>query len=122
MKKLLIAVTSEILSKELEKVFCPRFEVHTCRTGTDTLTLINTVRPEYLIIYLSLPEMDGLSVLQQASYLPSAILALTNIATDPVLETACSAGVHRIIRIPCTVEHIVGQFDMIAEKSPSLEV
>ena len=122
MKKLLIAVTSEILSKELEKVFCPRFEVHTCRTGTDTLTLINTVRPEYLIIYLSLPEMDGLSVLQQASYLPSAILALTNLATDPVLEAACSAGVHRIIRIPCTVGHIAAQFDLLTEKSPSLEV
>lgn len=122
MKKLLIAVTSEILSKELEKVFCPRFEVHTCRTGTDALTLINTVRPEFLIIYLSLPEMDGLSVLQQASHLPSAILALTNIATDPVLEAACSAGVHRVVRIPCTVRHMVAQFDMIAEKSPSLEV
>ncbi len=118
--KLLIAIKSEALANRLSSSL-PQYDVHVCHTGTETLVLLDTLHPEAVILDLSLPVMDGLSVLRQARYKPPIILALTNLRTDEVLQDALAAGVQNMILKPCTIRHIVKHLDALTEKAPSPE-
>ena len=118
--KLLIAVKSEIITDLLVSSLSMH-EVHTCDTGTDALAMLETHRPDALILDLTLPVMDGLTVLRKASFRPHSILALTNIATEAVLLAAADAGVQDMILIPCTIRHIIEHLDALIEKAPSTE-
>ena len=76
-------------------------------------------RPDALILDLTLPVMDGLTVLRKTSSRPRVILALTNLATPVVLQAAADAGVQDMILIPCTIRHIIEHLNALIEKAPS---
>lgn len=107
MEKLLIAETSERFSAALACALQNRYEVHCCATGDAALHLLETLRPQVLILNLALPYMDGLQVLQSGTYQPPAILALTNIATNYILQAVQEAGADFVVMLPCTVQSIV---------------
>lgn len=118
--KLLIAVKSEIIT-DLLAASLSMHDVHTCDTGTDALAMLETHRPDALILDLTLPVMDGLTVLRKTSFRPRIILALTNLATPGVIQAAADAGVQGLILIPCTIRHIVEHLNALIEKAPSAE-
>ncbi len=120
MKKILIATTSKAISSALAATL-PQYEVHICNTGTEALTILETLRPDILILDLALPYMDGLTVLQKSSFRPSVILALTNIISAIVLQAAMAAGVQDMISIPCTAHYVKERLEALTEKAPSLE-
>ncbi len=66
MKKVLIAVDSEIISEDLCDRLNTCFEVQCCHNGTDAICLIKDFRPDVLVIDLMLTELDGISVLKMA--------------------------------------------------------
>lgn len=118
---LLLAIKSEAIAEAL----CPslsQYNIHICHTGPEALALLDTIRPEVLILDLCLPIVDGLSVLRQAHYKPPVILALTNLRTDPVIQDVLEAGVQDMILKPCTMRHIVEHLEQLTKKIPSLEV
>ena len=119
--KLLIAVKSEIITDLLVSSLSMH-DVHTCDTGTDTLAMLETHRPDALILDLTLPVMDGLTVLRKTRFRPHIILALTNLATPVVLQAAADAGVQDMILIPCTIRHIIEHLNALIEKAPSAKV
>lgn len=96
-------------------------DVHTCDTGPDALAMLEKYRPDALILDLTLPVMDGLTVLQKANFRPHSILALTNLATPAVLQAAAAEGVQDMILIPCTIRHIIEHLNALIEKAPSTE-
>ena len=96
-------------------------EVHSCDTGTDALAMLETYRPDALILDLTLPVMDGLTVLRKTSFRPRVILALTNLATPFVLQAAADVGVQDMILIPCTIRHIIAHLSALLEKAPFTE-
>ena len=116
--KLLIAVKSEIITDSLTSALS-MYDVHTCDTGTDALAMLETHRPDALILDLTLPVIDGLTVLRKTSFHPNVILALTNLATPAVLQAAADAGVQAMILIPCTIRHIIEHLNALIEKAPS---
>ena len=118
--KLLIAVKSEIMT-ELLVSSLSMHDVHTCDTGPDALAMLEKYRPDALILDLTLPIMDGLTVLRKTSFRPHSILALTNLATPAVLQAAADAGVQDMILIPCTIRHIIEHLNALIEKAPSTE-
>ena len=118
--KLLIAVKSEIMT-ELLVSSLSMHDVHTCDTGPDALAMLEKYRPDALILDLTLPVMDGLTVLRKTTYRPHSILALTNLATPAVLQAAADAGVQDMILIPCTIRHIIEHLNALIEKAPSTE-
>ena len=118
--KLLIAVKSEIIT-ELLVSSLSMYDVHTCDTGTDALTMLEICRPDALILDLTLPVIDGLTVLRKNSFRPHSILALTNLATPAVLQAAADAGVQDMILIPCTIRHIIEHLNALIEKASSAE-
>ena len=118
--KLLIAVRSEIIADSLTSCLS-QYEIHICNTGTDALTILETLQPEMLILDMTLPAIDGLTVLQKTCFRPHIILALTNLVSPAVLQAAAAAGVQDMILIPCTVRHIIERLDALIEKAPSAE-
>ncbi len=118
--KLLIAVESKIIT-ELLVSSLSQYDIHTCNTGTGALAMLETLQPEVLLLELSLPVMDGLTLLRKSRYKPKYILALTNLATPAVLQAAANAGVQCIILIPCTIRHIIEHLNALIEKAPSTE-
>lgn len=115
---LLLAITSEKLAAALSP-FLSQYNIHTCHTGTEALALLDTIQPEAVILDLNLPVMDGLSVLRQARHKPPVILALTNLRTDQVIQSALAAGIRDMILKPCTVGHIVAHLEQLTKRIPS---
>ena len=118
--KLLIAVKSEIIT-ELLVSSLSMHDVHICDTGTDALAMLETHHPDALILDLTLPIIDGLTVLQKTGFRPHSILALTDLATPVILQAAADAGVQDMILIPCTIRHIIERLNALIEKAPSTE-
>lgn len=118
--KLLIAVTSAVIADRLVSSLS-RYDIHTCNTGADALAILETLQPEILLLDLSLPVIDGLTLLRRSRYKPMHILALTNLATPSILMDAAAAGVQDIILIPCTTRHILEHLDALTEKAPTAE-
>ena len=119
MRRLLIAIRSRALTNMLTQDLSSRFEVHSCSTGTDAGELIEKLRPDALIIYLQLPERNGLSVLERCSYRPPAVIAITDFVDEDVVRRAKASGVTVLIRIPCTTRCIVQHLERVTEKTPS---
>ncbi|MBQ3529517.1 MAG: response regulator [Oscillospiraceae bacterium] len=121
MKKVLIATISEATNTALADAL-PHYEVHICTTGLEAIELLETLRPDILILDLMLPAMDGLTVLQKSSFRPSTILARTNLISATVLQSAAAVGVQDILLVPCTIRYIIDRLDTLTEKVPSPEV
>lgn len=118
--KLLIAVKSEIIADSLASVLS-MYHIHICNTGPDALAMLETHRPDALILDLTLPVIDGLTVLRKSCFRPRIILALTNLVNTAVLQAAADAGVQDMILIPCTIRHILEHLNALTEKAPSGE-
>ncbi len=118
--KLLIAVSSEVISDLLASSLSMH-DVHTCDTGTDALAMLEAHCPDALILDLTLPVIDGLTVLRKTGFRPHSILALTNLVTPAVLQAAADTGVQDMILLPCTIEHIIARLNALTEKAPSTE-
>lgn len=83
--------------------------------------MLEIYRPDALILDLTLPVIDGLTVLRKTSFRPHVILALTNLASPAVIQAATNAGVQDMILIPCTIRHIIEHLDALINKAPSAE-
>lgn len=119
MPTLLIVTTSKILYHTLRRKLNMQYNIHSCDTGSDAVSLLEELLPEVLIINLPLPQADGLTVLRRSSHKPSAILALTNFVSDDVLREAATVGVSAVMTVPCTVNAILETLDRIIEQTPA---
>lgn len=113
MKTMLIATGSEIITDELERVFQSKYRVSTCSRGDDALQILQELKPDILIINLSLSNITGLEVLQQTEYTPPVIVAITNYLSDQIVKDAQIAGVGALIRLPCTIGCIISHLEKL---------
>ena len=120
MAKLLIAARSESLSSALAEALT-QYEVYNCHTGVDALVLLESLRPDIFIVDLSLPVISGLAVLQETHYKPPVILALTNLVTERILQSAIDTGVQHILLQPCAVRHIISHLEAQIQKNSTLD-
>lgn len=111
MKRVLIVHGDEVCRMYLQRELEKRYEVHICTRGDQAVQLIESLRPDALIINLSLPYRDGLTVLRQLEYRPPAILALTNLVRTKILEDAAALGVRDMLLYPCYIKTIVAHLD-----------
>ena len=113
MHKMLIAIDSEVFTEALEQTFREDYKIYTCSCGDDALKLLRGKHPDIMIIDLSLPNTNGLFVLQQTDYTPSIIIALTGYVSEQIVQAAQAAGVKSLIRIPCTIPCIVSHLNRL---------
>ena len=101
MRKLLIADSSDDMCYVLKLAFQKEFEVSTCRDGLTALALIKGMRPDILILDLFLPQLDGLTLLQQLQgNLPPVILVSTYCTSPYTYQMATDRGAGYILIRP----------------------
>ena len=115
MRKVLIAMSSDDLCAILKDHLDPMFSVTTCLDGETALQLLKDLRPEVFVIDLSLPVLDGISLLEQAqSFRPPVILAAIDYDSDYVRDKISELGISYIIKLPGNINAIVTRLvDMV---------
>lgn len=114
MRKLLIADASEPYTDALEAVFKNEFDLRICHDGESALKTLLSFQPDALVINLSLPYKDGLTVLQESAHRPRVILAITPFISPYVEQLAVDLGIQYAMIMP-TVESLrVRLVDMLA--------
>ena len=93
MQKLLIADSSDIFMDALEAALKNQFHIVKCANGQLLPDLLTEVCPDVLVLNLMLPYKDGLTVLQQTSYHPPVILAITNHMSAYIEQAVTTLGV-----------------------------
>ena len=107
--KLLIADDNEEFRQALSDALQDLYYIRTCRTGKEALALLRSFSPDVLVLNLMLPEMDGISLLENAvkSGIRPMVLATTSLDNDYVVESASRLGVQYLMRRPCDVPSTV---------------
>lgn len=106
MQTLLIACRSAALADSLQALLCGEYQVFTCTRGDHALSLLEKHQPEALIIDFGLPYLDGLSVLEQSSFRPTAILALSDLSSEYIHFSVHETGIDYIVPLPCRAKVI----------------
>lgn len=111
MRKLLIADSSEEYRTALTAALSGQYQVLSCRSGTEALTLLKQERPDILLLDLMLPELDGLTLLERtcADGIHPLVLAATPILTEYVFGCAQRLGISYLVRKPCSIDAIVSR-------------
>ena len=117
MKTLLIADNSQPFDQALAQALSAQYQVTCCCDGSAAQEHLQALRPDILIISLSLPHLDGLYVLESTQYKPSIILALCTQPSASTLYRAKKAGVAYVFQTPCTVRCVVRHIQTLEELS-----
>ena len=105
MEKLLIALHSNLFAQILAKTFQNEFEVRTCCDGCEALALLNSFRPQAMILSLCLPRKDSLTILSQSSHIPQVILGVADYRDPYCFSAAQRLGMEHILVTP-TVDSV----------------
>ena len=106
MLKLLIIESCGNFADSLTSALSHSYQIRRCDQPNLAASVIQTYRPDCLIINLSLKGTDGLHILQQSSYTPPAVLAITSVITPFILQSAKECGVSLILQLPCTADTV----------------
>lgn len=114
MLKLLIADPSDGFTDALLHVFKNDFTVQVCHDGETAKELLHTFRPDAVVVNLLLPYTDGLTLLEQSTHRPSAILVVAPYIS-PYIEYRCAnVGVHYLMITPSVQALRVRLLDLVA--------
>ncbi|MBP3683664.1 MAG: response regulator [Oscillospiraceae bacterium] len=108
-QRLLIAESNEELRLALARELQTFHYVRCCSTGMEALELIRNEQPDLLVLSMSLPELDGLTLLETiaAENIRPMVLALTSYRSDYLEASAYRLGVAYILLKPASLETIV---------------
>lgn len=123
MRTLLIADRSDDLCVILKQTLQTEFQVTTCMDGITAKSLILHMQPDALILDLSLPHLDGLSLLEDlAGHLPGAVLATTDDPSGYVHQMAVDRGAGHVMMQPFHTRsarnHILGLLEYTQRPNP----
>ena len=109
MQTLLIADSNDAFRQQLSEAFQPYYHVLTCCNGLEALEILCREHCEYLVLELTLPELDGISMLEMAAAkdIRPIVIAISPLFTQYVFDVAETLGIGYMIRRPCPVQAIV---------------
>ena len=113
--RLLIAHPSASFAGKLREALEGKFEIRWVSDGAEALEQLNSVCPEILILHLSMPRKDGLTILEQAAYCPEILITTTD-----YLDAFVAAAVHKhggVALVMPMVSTVVGWVDTLLERS-----
>lgn len=105
-QKLLIVDHSPLLVEELTRRLNGTFLIRSCNDGTTAEQLLETFRPDVVVLDLMLSGVDGVGLVQRLIGKPNrpAILLTTALVTPFVEYLAINAKVDYILTKPCGIE------------------
>ena len=118
MKRILIADSSEEFRWALQEYLQDTYLVRACREGNEVLQLMESFKPDVLILDMLLPGVDGMTVLQRIadSGLRTTVLATIRFASDYLINAMVRLGVGYVMRKPCELSAVAVRLaDMLAD-------
>lgn len=108
---LLIADSNEDFRLALMQALTPYYRVLCCGSGKDALDILRSQQPEVLILDPTLPELDGLSLLETAlrEDLHPRVMIISRFLNGYIEETAARLGVGYLMRKPCDIRSAVNR-------------
>lgn len=109
--KLLIADGNEEFRTELETALQSTYFVRTCCTGGEALSLLRSFGPDILVLNLMLPEIDGITLLEESARMGirPMVLATTAYQNPYILDSINRLGVDYIMMRPCRIPATVAR-------------
>lgn len=109
MQTLLIADSNDAFRQQLAESFQPYYRVLTCCNGLEALDILCHEHCDCLVLELTLPELDGISLLEMiaARDIRPIVIAISPLFTQYVFDVAEALGIGYMIRRPCPVQAIV---------------
>ena len=119
MDKLLLAEPDDLLRNGLLEALRRQYDVVVCTNGRMVLELLQTTQPKVAIIDLSLTELDGLYVIEQAlDVLPPIVLCVTDFCNDYIVQTLQDLGIDYVFRRPCQPQIITARLEHLSSHVP----
>jgi two-component system response regulator (stage 0 sporulation protein A) len=117
-RRLLIADGTEEFVSALAAALRGVYELRTCRTGTEALELVQTYRPDVMVLDLMLPGLDGISLLQSqpVQELRPIVLAVSRFASDYMVESIEQLGVGYLMLKPCDIKATVARIGDLTQR------
>jgi len=111
LQKLLIADGNEVFRQALADALQGSYSVRSCCTGTEALSLLQSFGPDVLVLDLMLPQMDGITLLENAAaeQLRPRVLATTRLLNDYIYESVARLGVDYVMLRPCDLSATVAR-------------
>ena len=100
MRTLLIAEPSEIYAAALIEKLRGDYSIIHCQDGDTALEILSEKRPDILILNMSLPFKDGLTLLQEMPYKPSVIVGMISTQIPYIMTRGCELGADEILIMP----------------------
>lgn len=118
MLKLLIADGTEEFVLALSDALRDTYQIRACSGGREVLSLLRGFSPDLLLLDMMLPELDGISLLQQAAEegIRPMVLATSRFFNDYVLERLESLGVGYVMRKPCDINATVCRLHDLSQR------
>lgn len=118
MLKLLIADGSEEFSLALADALGDNCQIRICANGKEVLTALHQDAPDVMLLDMMLPEIDGISLLQQAAAanICPMVLATSRFFNPYVLEMLEELGVGYVMRKPCDINATVARLKDLSQR------
>lgn len=120
LRTLLIADSSEVFLLALTEVLRQRYHVLCCRDGKHALDLLRSEKCDMIVLDLMLPELDGISLLEQAiaEGVCPTVLAVTPLLNPYVIQSAERLGIGYLVRKPCDIHAIAARIEDLSQALP----
>lgn len=115
MQRLLVVDMSREFTDAVAREFRGIFSVQACHDGTTALELLRQTQPDILLINLSLPFTDGLTVLQQTPFRPRVIVAISTVSLEYVRHRVLGLGIQMLLIMPTLSSLRLRILDLLAE-------
>ena len=119
MKKLLIADAAEEFRTELQEYLQDTYLIKAGRDGNEALQMMESFKPDMVVMDLLLPGVDGVTLLQRAEErgFRTTVLVVTRYTTDYLMDAVERLGVGYVIVKPCGLDAVAARLaDMLAEQ------
>ena len=123
-KRLLIADASEEFRMVLQEYLQDAYVIRSCREGNEVLQVLESFKPDVMIVNVMLPGVDGVTVLQRAEArgLHTTVMAIIRFQSDYLLDALERLNVSYVMTKPCEVSAIAARLeDMLMEKQEENE-
>lgn len=100
MGRVLIVEPAEVFAQIIAESCFTGCEVRFCADGNTALAELEAWHPELLLIDLTLPYKDGLTVLREAAFLPPRILVISYLSDPYLMYTLGTLGVGYVLTMP----------------------
>lgn len=111
MCKILIADSNPIICKEVKQILDNAYQVYTCQDPEALPELLNTVRPEILVLDMMLPGCDGIELIKTANAagIRPQIIATCVHYSEFLIYMLQTLHVSHFMTKPCSSRTIVGR-------------